>query len=183
MRSRLVGSSPVVGSCDHAGGEVEAAPHASRVPLHDAVSGTGKVELLEQLARPGTRRGAPKAAQLADHHEVLASCQGIVERGVLGGDADVAPDLRCLHHNVEPRDEGAARVRAGERGPDAYGCRLACTVRPQHTEDGPGGHIQVDAGERHGLAVALGQAFCVDHGKRRHKILTGRSASWLLAGW
>ena len=72
MRTRLVGSSPVVGSSrkstggrvDQAGGQVEPAPHPARVALEHPVGGVGEVELGQQLGRPGPgpRRGAGRSA-------------------------------------------------------------------------------------------------------------------------
>jgi hypothetical protein len=78
IRALLVGSSPVVGSSrkhrwsrEQTGREVQAPAHPARVPLHDAVSGVGETELVQQLCRPGSRVGATQSAQTADHHEVL----------------------------------------------------------------------------------------------------------------
>jgi hypothetical protein len=58
-------------SREQTGREVQAPAHPARVPLHDAVSGVGETELVQQLCRPGSRVGATQSAQTADHHEVL----------------------------------------------------------------------------------------------------------------
>jgi len=45
-----------------------------------------------------------QSAQAPDHHEVLTSCQHLVEGRVLSGDTDVAPDLGRLGDDVEAGD-------------------------------------------------------------------------------
>ncbi len=71
IRTRLVGSSPVVGSSKKSTGraghearrEVEAPAHAARVALEDPVAGLGEVELVEQVAAPwpAPRPGAARS--------------------------------------------------------------------------------------------------------------------------
>ena len=147
---------------DDTGGEIEPAAHAAGVGLRDAVGRVGEAEAFEQLDGPRLGRRAPQPAQLADHHEVLAPGERLVEGGILGRDPDVARRPGCFGHDVEAGDRGPAAVGHGQGREDPDRGGLARTVRPEHTEDRPGGHVEVDAGERDGLAVALGEAFGVD---------------------
>ena len=81
----------------------------------------------------------------------------VVDGGVLGGEADAPAHLRGLGAHVEAGDDGRARVGVGERGEDAHGGGLARAVRAEHGGDGADGHLEVDAGERQVVAVALGE--------------------------
>src|SRR5262249_12424768 len=83
-----------------AGGEVEAAAHAARVLLEHPVGGVGQVELPEELGGPGFCLAAAQAAEAADHDQVLAAGQDLVDGGVLGGYADAALYLGCFFYDV-----------------------------------------------------------------------------------
>src|SRR5262249_46372708 len=136
---------------DQAGGEVEPAPHATRVALHDPVGGVAEVEPVEQLGRPGDGGGPTQATELADHHQVLPPGERDVDGGVLRGDADVAAHVGRLAHDVEAGDGGAPLVGTGQRGQDADGGRLPRPVGAEDAEDGAGFDGHVDAGEGDGL--------------------------------
>ena len=114
------------------------------------------------------RLGAVQSAQAPDHHEVLTSCQHLVEGRVLSGDTDVAPDLGRLGDDVEAGDARTTPVRDGERRQDADGGGLSCTVRPEHAEDRAGGNLEIDPGEGDGPAEALLEALGLDHRVGRH---------------
>ncbi len=60
--------------------------------------------------------------------------------------------------DVEAGDAGAARVGLEQRGEDAHGGRLAGAVRPEQPEHGALLRLEVDAVERHDVAVGLGQS-------------------------
>ena len=79
---------------DQRAGEVEPAAHAAGVGLDDPVGGVGKVELLEQLV--GALRGFARwqLVEPAEHPQVLAAGQVLVDRGVLAGQADDGAQLR-----------------------------------------------------------------------------------------
>ena len=161
-----------------AGGQVEATTHAAGVALHDAVGGVGELEPLEQVAGACLGLRSPDPAQLAHHHQVLAAREGVVEGGVLGGDADVAADLGRLGEDVEAGHCGPTAVGDGQGGEDAHGRRLARPVRTEHAEDGPGGDGEVDAGQGHGLAVAFGQVLRLDHVVVGHATSAGSAATY-----
>ena len=79
---------------DERAAEVEPAAHAARVRLDDAVGGVGEVELLEQLV--GASRGFARwqLVEPAEHPQVLATGQVLVDRGVLAGQPDDLAQLR-----------------------------------------------------------------------------------------
>src|SRR3981081_2461264 len=81
-------------AADKAGAQVEAASHASRVGLDWPV---GRLEQAEPVERfLGSRLGhlSAQSVEPADHHQVLSSGEGFVDRGVLAGQADEASN-RC----------------------------------------------------------------------------------------
>ncbi len=112
-----------------AGGEIQAPAHPARVALQDPVGRVGEIELGEQLSRSRPRLHAAQAAQASDHHEVLATGEDLVEGGVLGGDADVAPHGGRLADDVMAGDPRRAAVGDREGGEDAHGGGLAGAVR------------------------------------------------------
>ena len=133
-RWRLVGSKPVVGSSRNSTGgrvmrsrrQVQPAPHAARVALEHPVGRVGQLELGEQLGRPGPRRRPAHVGELADQDQVLAPGQQRVERGVLGGHADVASHLARVLHDVDrrPRWPGPRRAAPAWSGPARpWSCR------------------------------------------------------------
>ena len=79
-------------------------PHAAGIGLDRAAGGLGQAEPLERLigAAPGGARGQP--AELADHDQVGAAGEVLVERRVLPGQADPPPHLGRLRHHVAALD-------------------------------------------------------------------------------
>jgi hypothetical protein len=63
------------GPPDEARGEIEPAPHASRVGPDRLACRRGETERLQQLGRPSSRRARREADQPAQHVEVLGSRQ------------------------------------------------------------------------------------------------------------
>src|SRR6185437_12696180 len=116
----------------------------------------GEVEPLQQLGR--TRRGflGAEVVEPADHVEVLAAGEVLVDRGVLAGKPDDLAYGAGLADDVVPGDQGTARVGSQKRGEDADGGGLAGAVGPQQAEDGAGRHGKVDPGERGDLSVLFG---------------------------
>ena len=94
---RLRGSRPVVGSSmnitggrdDQRGREVEPAAHAAGVGLGGAVGGVGEVERSSSSSARPSAALALQLVELADHLEVLAAGQVLVDRRELAGQADV----------------------------------------------------------------------------------------------
>ena len=105
-------------------------------------------------ARP-TRRLAAELVQLAEHHEVLATRQQRVDGGVLGGEADAPAHLAGVRGDVEPGDGRRPRSGVCQRREDPYRSGLAGAVGTEHSSDGPGAYLDVDAGKRGVVAVVL----------------------------
>ena len=155
---------------DQRRGEVEPAPHPAGVRLRDAVGSRLEVELRQQLVGPRPRRCAREVVQAAEHPEVLAAGQVLVDRRVLAGEPDRLPDRLRLAQHVEAGDPRAAGVRPEQRREDAHGRRLAGAVRAEQPEHGALLHLEVDAVERAHLALAravdLDETLCFDGGHR-----------------
>ena len=95
---------------DQRAAEVEPAAHAARVGLDDAVGGVGEIELLEQLVGRGACASARRQlVEPAEHPQVLAPGQVLVDGRVLAGQADDAAQLLGLADDVEAGDRRAAR--------------------------------------------------------------------------
>ena len=119
---RLWGSRPVVGSSrkrtggprHQCGGQVEAPPHASGVGLEGAVGGVGQVELVEQVPWPRRRLRRREVVEPADHVQVLAPGEVLVDGGVLAGQTRSAPRTSCgCSSDVVTRAPGPRPRRAG----------------------------------------------------------------------
>ena len=122
IASRLRGSSPVVGSSRNRSlgcpierrGEVEAAAHAAGVRLRDPVGGVLEREPLEELVRPaGDASARRQLVEPAEHPEVLAAGEVLVDRGVLPREADQLADRLRVARDVEPGDASPGRRRPG----------------------------------------------------------------------
>ena len=101
------------GRDDEARGEVEAAAHASRERLHEAVGRVGQVERFEQVVGAWLRRLRRQVVEPADHHEVLPRAQEPVDGRLLRGDADARPHRVGVVHDVVAGD---GRAPGGGRG-------------------------------------------------------------------
>ncbi len=77
--------------------------------LDALVSRVAELELLEQLAGPLTRPPGTEVEQPAEHLEVLTAGEDLVDRGVLTGEADVAPHVHRLSYDVETGDHVPGR--------------------------------------------------------------------------
>ncbi len=117
-------------------GQVEATAHAARVGLEDAVRRVGQAELLEQLVGPGPGDLAAQVAQAADHADVLAAGQVLVDGGVLAGQPDDAAHDVGLARHVVAEDGGRALVGFEDRGQDAHRRGLAGAVGTEQAEHG-----------------------------------------------
>jgi hypothetical protein len=144
---------------DERGGEVEAPPHAARVGTHGAVGGVGQAEPLEQGFGPFSSRRLRKVGETADHHEVLAAGEHLVDGGVLPGQADgVAHGLRLARH-VVPQHCRPPGVGLQDRGQYAHRRGLACAVGAEEAEHGGGGDVEVDAVQGDDVTEAFRQVF------------------------
>ena len=155
---------------DQRGGEVEAAAHAAGVRLRDAVGGVLEVESLQELACALLRVGRAELVEPAEHPEVLAAGEVLVDRGVLPGEADQPAHRLGVARDVEAGDGRPARVGTKQRRQDANGRRLSGAVRAEQPEHRAFLHVEIDAVERAHLAlpraVHLHEPLCFDHGHR-----------------
>ena len=75
------------------GREVETAAHAARVGLGEPAAGVGELEALEQLVGALAGLGTAHVVEPADHLEVLATGQVLVDGRVLAGQPDPRAQL------------------------------------------------------------------------------------------
>ena len=130
-------------AADQAGGDVEAAAHAAGVRRHLAVARRPRARTSRAARRPRARRlGLGEAVQPAEHDEVLAAEQHLVEGGGLADQPDRLPHGGRLAADVVAGDPYLALVAAGEGGEGVDGGALAgavgtragrgrCRVRPR----------------------------------------------------
>ena len=116
---------------DEAAGEVEPAPHPTRVSLGNTVSSVDQTELLQQLFGSRGRCLAGQLVEPTEHPEVLSPGQVLIDRGELTGQPDARPDgLWCSDH-VVARHERSACIGLEQSGEHAHGRRLAGAVGPE----------------------------------------------------
>ena len=125
-------------TADQRGRQVEPPPHAARVGLDRPAGRGGQVELLEQLVRPlpGGPRGQP--AELADHDQVGAPGEVLVQGRVLAGEADRPAHGGGVGDHIAAEDARLPAVRAQQRRQDADGGGLARPVGAEQAVDGAG---------------------------------------------
>jgi hypothetical protein len=140
--------------------DLQASAHAAREGHHRRAAALPQPDHLEHLAHPaGDERGVD-AVELGVQAQVLLGGEVAVERRVLEDEADVAPDVVALAHDVVAGDARAARRRLGQRAQHVDGGRLPGAVGPEEAEDLPGRHLEADTA--HGLDLAKGLAQVVD---------------------
>ena len=145
MPSRLRGSSPVVGSSRNSsrGRPMSALARSSRrcMPpeyvLTTRSAGVHQLELVEELVRPALGLGTTELVQPAEHPQVLAPGEVLVDRGELAGEADHHAQLVRLAHDVEPGHGGPTGVRPKQRREDADRRRLAAPLGPRRPRTVP----------------------------------------------
>ena len=142
---------------DEPGRDVEAAPHPAGVGGDLAPGGVVEVEGGQQLGRPRPRRRGRQAVQPAEHHEVLAAEEDLVEGRGLSDQPDGRADLAGPGADVEAGDRGLALLDAGQGGQGVDGGALAGAVGPEEGVHGSGGDGEVEAVEGGGAAVVLAQ--------------------------
>jgi hypothetical protein len=146
------------GPADQAGGQVEAAAHASGVGLRAPPGGVGELEPRQQLHRPRPCLAAAQAEQAADHDQVVGPRQALVDGRVLAGEPDELTHLVRVPLGVVAAYPRHAAVGSQQRGEDADDGGLAGAVRAEQPEHGAGPRGQVHAGQRRRLAETLGES-------------------------
>jgi hypothetical protein len=170
ITARAATSRPVVGSSrnEHAGAvqqtarDLDAAAQATRELAHGLVRVLGEAEPLDPVAR--ARGGRVEVEQARVQRELLARGQLRIERRLLEHDADLPAHRGALAHDVAAEQRDLARARREQRREHAHRRRLARAVRAEQAEADPARHVEVDARERRGLAVALLEAAHTDRG-------------------
>ena len=141
-----------LGATHQAGRHIEPAAHAPRVGLHQRCCEIGEVELLEQFVAALACCGLRHPTKSPDRLEVETGAHQAVDGGLLRRDTDAASNGSGLAHDIEPGNGGAAFCRLAERGEDADGRGLACSVVTQQTEDRAGSDVQVEVAQRPQIA-------------------------------
>jgi hypothetical protein len=134
-------------SADQRARQVEAAPHAARVRLDDAIGGVDQLEGGEQLVGPAARLGRGQPVQAPEQDQVLAAGQVLVDRGVLPRQADHRTHVLGLGHDVEAGHRGASGIRTQERGQDPHRRGLAGAVGAEQAEHAALGDLEIEAGQ------------------------------------
>ena len=142
--------------------DLDAAAQATRELAHRLVGVLGEAEPLDPIGR--ALGGRVEVEQASVQRELLARGQPRVERGLLEHHADLPPHGGALAHHVAPEQEDAARGRREQRGEHAHGRRLARAVGPEQAEADAARHVEVDARERAGVAIALLEGAHLDRG-------------------
>ena len=128
---------------DQAHGDVETAPHSTRVRRHFTYPGFGERESREHVVGDVTR--TLQVTQPGDKNEVLAAGEHLVDRSELAGQADRLAHVAGLRSHVEPVDRGAARVGLEKRRQDSHDRGLARAVRAEQREDGSWRDLEIDS--------------------------------------
>jgi len=119
--------------------------------------------LLEQFDGPNRRIVLGQLVEPSEEDQVFSAGQVFIDRRVLPGNADQAPEPLSILHNIESEDRGVARIglQQGRQDPDRG--RFARPVRAEQAEYAPFIDGQIESVERPylGLATAvnLHQAF------------------------
>ncbi len=157
-----------------AGGQVEAPPHAARVGLDAAVRRVGQVEPVQQLGGPPPGLPLREPAELANHDQVRAAGEALVERRVLAGEPDMATHLGRLGDDIVAGHPGDAPVGAQQRAQHSHRGGLARAVGSEHAQYRPGLDLQVEAVQRPGLPVGLLETADLDRERPAHPNLLVR---------
>lgn len=123
-----------LGAVHQAERHVEAALHAARVALDDALGGVAEAEPFEQLVDAAIEGRAGQPVQAPLELEVLAAGGDGVGAGLLRHHADRAPDPVGVAQHVVPGDGRGAAVGAGEGGEDLDGGGFAGAVGAEQSE-------------------------------------------------
>ncbi|ALE85348.1 hypothetical protein XF36_21140 [Pseudonocardia sp. HH130629-09] len=153
-----------LGASDEARCQVEPAAHAAGVGAGAAPGGVGEPEAVDQLGGAGPGGCPRQIEQPADQVEVVAAGQGLVDGGVLAGEADQGADPGGVADDVAAEHRGPAGRRREQRGQHADGRRLAGAVGAEQAQDlsAPGG--EGDPVDRADLTEGPDQAVDLDCG-------------------
>ena len=176
MRSRLVGSSPVVGSSRNSTGGRVTRPAARsrrrRIPpeypfmTRSAASVSSKRSRSSRARALASGRRSPLSSPTITRFcRPVSSSSRVASWAVTPIWRRTAPASTTTSRPAT-RAQPASGTRQG--GENTHRRRLARAVRPEHAEDRSGGHGEIDAGERLGRAVALPESFGFDHGCAGH---------------
>ena len=146
------------GLCDEACREVEPTTHATGVGAHWSIGSGSEVKPLEQLDRALAHVRRLEVVKLAEHPQVLAAGEVLVDRRVLSGEADRASHFVGLLDDVKTGDRRGARCGLEQSRQDSDGRGLACAVGPEQADHLAARDDQVDSVEGYDLAELLDQS-------------------------
>ena len=126
---------------------VEATAHAARERPHQPVGRVGEAQALEQLVGPRADHRARQVVEAADHLEVGARGEQVVDGGLLAGEAELRAHDGRIGDDVVPGDRRAALGRAQQRGEDAHRRGLAGAVVAEQAEHRALGDVEVDVAQ------------------------------------
>src|SRR5262249_51554422 len=107
------------------------------------------------VGRPAGCFAPGQTVEAADHGDVLAAGQVVVDGCELSREADAFAYLGRFAYDVEPSDMHAAGVGAEQGGEDADQSGLACAVRAEQPVNASARDLQAQAVERTGAATEL----------------------------
>jgi hypothetical protein len=99
---------------------------------------------LEQLVRAPARERARLVVEPPDELEVRPGAEQAVDGRGLPGEPNSRAHRGGVRYDVEAIDARGAGRRPGECGEDADGRRLPRAVVAEETQDGSGGHLQIE---------------------------------------
>ena len=151
-------------SADQARTEVKPPAHPPGIGASQPVAGLDETELLEHGGGARLRRAPAQTEQAGDHLEVLTPGHRRLDGRELARQADHATDRGRILAGVVAGDEQRARVGSQQRRHHPHEGRLAGPVRAEHRRHLPALGDQVQAVQRLGLSVLLGEAVGLDRG-------------------
>lgn len=98
----------------------------------------------------------------ADHHQVLATGQVLVDGGELTGQSYGVPHLVGVGEDIDSGDHRLAPVGLEQGRQDPYGGGFAGSVGAEHSEDGSFGDVEVDAVQCPHITEGLHQSLGVN---------------------
>ncbi len=176
-----------LGLVDERAGDRQAALHPARHVLDLVARPLRELGEVEQLVGAAGAFRAAEAEVPAVDHEVLADRELVVERVLLGHDAEARPDLRTVPFGVQAQDGQRAVADRRDARDHPHRGGLAGAVGAQEAERFAGRDVEVDGVHGGELAEPLGQSAGMDErggrrgaggGHRRRHGRVGHGRAW-----
>ncbi len=120
------------------GRDVQPPAHPARVGPDRPGRRHRQAEPGEQLVGTGAELGPGQLGQAPDQAQVLPAGEVLIDGRALTGQPDLMADRGGIPDHFQPEHGGGSVVRPQQRGQDPDRGGLACAVRPEQTEHGPG---------------------------------------------